>query len=163
MRGRENISRREYSVTPHKTQFSLLQSLCETPGIEKSLPVVVSPGAFSFAENTRFSGARVLSVTRDWNRSSVKIETAAPAILVQADTLYPGWRAFVDGKPAKMAAANYLFRGVEVPAKSARVDFVYDSQTLRFGFFLSLCGLGVAVGILCGARRLVIPLRKPSP
>lgn len=147
-------------AAPRQEQLSLLQSLCEVPGTE-SLPVVAAPGVFANASpGAQKSGARVLAVTRDWNRSTVKIESAAPAILVQADTLYPGWRAFVDGKSAKMAAANYLFRGVEVPAKSSRVDFVYNSQTLRIGFFLSLCGLSIAVILLCNARRLVIPLPK---
>ena len=154
---REYLASRVLAAAPSQ-QLSLLQTLSEVPGM-KNLPVVAAPGDFAnVSQSAPTRDARVLAVTRDWNRSSVKIENDAPAILVQADTLYPGWRAFVDGRPAKLAPANYLFRGVEVPAKSSRVDLVYDSQTMRFGFFLSLCGLGVAMIVLCGTRRLVIPL-----
>jgi hypothetical protein len=75
----------------------------------------------------------------------VRIETAAdqPAILMLNDTNYPGWRAFVNGKPTPILQADYLFRGVIVPAGHAIVEFDYAPTSLRLGATISLVGLAL--------------------
>ena len=49
---------------------------------------------------------------------SVEIRTASsmPALLITSDEFNPGWAVSVDGKPATPLRANYLLRGVLVPA-----------------------------------------------
>ncbi len=74
-----------------------------------------------------------------------QIAPAHDSLWVQNEALAPGWRAFVDGKPAKIHLANAMFRGVLVPRGAREITVVYDSQTLRFALFLSLFGLGLAV------------------
>ena len=86
---------------------------------------------------------------------SWRVKTARATFFVENETMAPGWKAYVDGKPAKIYAANAIFRGVLIPAKTTRISLVYDSQTLRFALFLSLCGLGLSVAIgCCSVRRL---------
>jgi hypothetical protein len=72
-----------------------------------------------------------------------------PGLLVLNDTDYPGWRAYVDGKAANIIAANYLFRGVLLPAGHHQVDFKYQPNSLRLGLLissLSLMGALIAIG-----------------
>jgi uncharacterized membrane protein YfhO len=55
----------------------------------------------------------------------------------------------VDGKAANIIAANYLFRGVLLPAGHHQVDFKYQPNSLRLGLLissLSLMGALIAIG-----------------
>ncbi len=76
---------------------------------------------------------------RTWQVSATR-----PSFFVESETMAPGWKAYVDGKPAEITRANAIFRGVMVPPNSQKIALVYDSQTLRFALFLALCGFGLA-------------------
>jgi hypothetical protein len=49
-------------------------------------------------------------------RSEWRVRAATPGFMVTTDAWYPGWRARVDGRPAKIYRANLAFRAVWVPA-----------------------------------------------
>lgn len=67
--------------------------------------------------------------------------------LVLSDAMYPGWVASVDGSPAPLERANYLFRAVPLPAGQHVVDFVFVPNSFRLGMFLSLLGVGLLAGL----------------
>src|SRR5690606_5809400 len=125
-------------------QLSLLREL----GARSTPAAVVGETAFSGFESKPAATGRIVGVQRKKNFSALEIETTAPQILVQSEALFPGWRAWVNGKPAAVEPVNFLFRGVQVPAGKSRVVFVYDNQTYRFGVFLSLLGLALLAGTL---------------
>ena len=66
---------------------------------------------------------------------------------VFSEVVYPGWKAFVDGKPAELLTANHVFRAVFVPMGSHEVRFSYEPVwwgPIRIGlllWFLSVLGL----------------------
>ena len=78
---------------------------------------------------------------------SIIVETGAarPGILVLTDTFYPGWRVTVDGAPASLLRANYLFRGVYVPAGAHRVEFTYHPAPFQRGLLVSALALVVVL------------------
>ncbi|MAG36022.1 MAG: hypothetical protein CL878_07250 [Dehalococcoidia bacterium] len=86
----------------------------------------------------------------------VTVETSAtrPGILVLTDTYYPGWRATVDGRPANLLRANYLFRGVYVPAGAHQVEFAYHPAPFQRGLLVSGLALVAALAILVWPRAL---------
>ena len=75
-------------------------------------------------------------------------------MLVCVDAFYPGWHAYVDGRPAYIYKADGAFKGVMVPRGSHRVTFVFKP-------FLVLAGMLVSVLTLAGiAAALVLLLKK---
>ena len=82
-------------------------------------------------------------ITYESQRVRIEVVADQPAILMLNDTNYPGWRAFVNGKPAPILQADYLFRGVIVPAGHAIVEFEYAPTSFRLGATISLAGLAL--------------------
>ncbi|HQX74941.1 MAG TPA: YfhO family protein [Thermoflexales bacterium] len=75
-------------------------------------------------------------------------QSALPQTLVLRDACYPGWQAFVDGKPAGIACADGLFRAVQFFAPTQTVEFVYAPQSVSAG--LALSAAGFVVWSICG-------------
>lgn len=85
------------------------------------------------------------------NRLVIRVEAAAPAWVVVSDTWYPGWQAEVDGEPAILWRADYLFRAVHVPAGGHTVHLAYRPTSLRLGSVLA--ALGVLASAWLARRR----------
>lgn len=82
----------------------------------------------------------------------------AGAILL-ADSYYPGWRAYVDGRPRAIEPATIAkdspvkpFRRVILAANERNVDIVYYPASVVCGMFLSVLGLMFAVGLGVACR-----------
>jgi uncharacterized membrane protein YfhO len=56
----------------------------------------------------------------------IHTESRQPGFVVLGDSYYPGWKALVNGNPAPLFVANYIQRGVFVPAgrNVVRMDFL---------------------------------------
>lgn len=67
----------------------------------------------------------------------IDCESDHPALLVVADSHYPGWEAFVNGKPEHVIRTNYIQRGVLVPAGRTRVQMVFRPRSIYIGGTLS--------------------------
>jgi hypothetical protein len=71
---------------------------------------------------------RIVSYKRDC--VIVEADSDKPGVLVLHDLYYPGWVAFVDGKPTPVLKANLLFRGVELPRGRHIVTFRFAPLSL---------------------------------
>src|SRR5262249_23664125 len=84
----------------------------------------------------------------------VKVRAHAPGggFLVLADVYYPGWRATIDGRPAKVYQTDYVLRGVVVPPGDHVIEFRYRPTSFYLG--LSVSGLSAAglLGLLLVRR-----------
>jgi len=79
------------------------------------------------------------------NRVRLRAHAARPALLVLADTHFPGWRARLDGSPAEILPVAGAVRGVEVPAGVHEITFAYSPRSLRAGIAIA------AAAVLAGA------------
>jgi hypothetical protein len=73
----------------------------------------------------------------------VTVETTVPAggYLVVSETWYPGWRARVDGAPARVERADYAFIGVPLPPGARRVDLWYEPRGFAAARWATVAGL----------------------
>jgi hypothetical protein len=86
------------------------------------------------------TGAAV--VTHDDARGiEVSAMTDRRGLLVLTEVLYPGWRVWVDGRPATPVYTDYVLRGVWIEAGTHTVTWKYEPVSYRAGLFLSLLGL----------------------
>ncbi len=95
--------------------------------------------------------ARVTSYAA--NRLTIETEADAPALLTLSERYAPGWRATLDGQPVPILLANYLLRGVTVPAGKHRVEMHYAAPAARRGLWISLGALLVFLACLMAAHR----------
>ena len=61
-------------------------------------------------------------------------------MLVLADTAFPGWRATVNGQPARIYEPYGAMRGVALPAGRHIVEMTYRPLSVMLGAALSLIG-----------------------
>jgi hypothetical protein len=108
------------------------------------------------------------AIIERYENNVVTIQTAASedGILVLADSYYPGWKAFVDGKETKIFKANHFFRAVVSPKGNHRIEFRYEPWSFRLGIIISTFSLVCVVVISLvlflrqrkfAARSLLIP------
>jgi hypothetical protein len=119
-----------------RDQAALVEAPPESVAMIVNDPAVANPGDVEVAE---YSPGLV----------RLQVDAPEPALLVVAESLYPGWRGTLDGQPVEIVRANYLSQGVVVPSGSHTVELRYEPGAVRYGALLSLVGLG-GVGGLAG-------------
>ncbi len=90
----------------------------------------------------------------DNERVVVRTASATPAFLVLSDVYYPGWRVTVNGRPAPLVRADYVLRGVSVPAGDSEVVFEYRPTSFYAGLGITaLAGVASAALLAWAAVR----------
>jgi len=84
------------------------------------------------------------------NNTNINLEvlTNKPALLVLADTYYPGWEANIDGKKTEIYPVNISQRGVYVKAGFHNIQFIYSPNSLRWGFVISIISYIVVLAFI---------------
>ena len=77
----------------------------------------------------------------------LQADAATPAVLLLNDKYEPMWHVTVDGQPAALLRANYIMRGVYLPAGKHTVEFTFSLPNLPLDLTIAAGVLGLA---LCG-------------
>jgi uncharacterized membrane protein YfhO len=102
------------------------------------------------------AGAQILSPRFQSRRLDFDVRSDAPAMVVVAQTYYPAWHAYVDGKPTPLWRANYAFQSLEVPTGQHQVSLIYQDRPFYWGAVVSLTSV-----LICGGTLLYLrPRRK---
>jgi uncharacterized membrane protein YfhO len=70
---------------------------------------------------------------------------AQPGWIVIAETAWPGWRAYIDGRRVQVHYANHAFLGVHVSEGRHRMRLVYLPEAFTRGRAVSMIALVVIV------------------
>jgi hypothetical protein len=110
------------------------------PGFDPTQTAVVESGKPLPVTDTPPIPARIDSYTD--SRVVMTTTTTEAGTLVLADAYYPGWVAYVDGRPATIYPVDIALRGVLVPAGTHTVTMEYRPESAVIG------ALGVPAGVL---------------
>ncbi|HXF69756.1 MAG TPA: hypothetical protein VNK89_08105, partial [Thermoflexus sp.] len=97
-----------------------------------------------------------------WAPEALQLEvwTERPGFLVIGDVWYPGWRAWIDGRPAPVLRAYTALRAIPVPAGAHRIVVRYEPLSVRLGLALSSLALLLALATCWPRRWFPIPLLR---
>jgi hypothetical protein len=112
--------------------FDFRREVLLAGGLPPRLPGADSPG------ESRFVSYRP-------DRVRLQVSARRDALVVLLDSYDPGWRASVDGRPARLLRANVAFRAVPVPAGDHRVEMRYRPPALLLGIAVSALAAAIAV------------------
>ena len=89
-------------------------------------------------------------------------DSPGPGYLFLSEVFYPGWKAFVDDKPAQILRGNYLFRVVKVPEGKHQVHMVFDPLSIKIGVGVSIFTLLLVLAIFLYHTRKTFLFLKPD-
>lgn len=80
------------------------------------------------------------------------ISTKSDQLAVFSEIYYDkGWNAYMDGKPAPYFRANYVLRGMIIPAGNHKLEFKFEPQSYKIGENVSLASSILLVLFLLSA------------
>ena len=136
-----------YTFTTEYRVVSPEAALAQLPSLPANMVLLEETPSFA----SRPSGKGNVRVTKfSLNEVTLAVDAPAAGLVGCSESNMNGWRASVDGRPARILAANYAFRAIEVPRGSHVVRLRYHPPAFRVALAISVAGL-----ILCliGFRR----------
>ncbi len=117
----------------------------------------IHPDLLGPLPNTSTRIGTVTTIAEKPSAMSFQTDAATPTILLLKDTVYPGWKAFVDGVATPILPANISARAIPLAAGTHRVDLRYEPQSLRIGLMASS-----ATGVSLLAGVVIAKFRRPK-
>lgn len=103
------------------------------------------------------------TVTRyEAGRIAVRTHTNAPAFLIVSESYFPGWEARVDEHLVPIYQADYLLRGVVVPAGTHQIEMTFHAQGAKHGAVVSLLTLAFLGALCIYHRRTTARTKAPA-
>ncbi len=125
-----------------------IYAITQATNVDLRRTVFLPPQASKEIANTNRVSAQVSATVFEKHSVSFQMESAAPTLAVIAQSFYPAWKAYVDGRSTQVFRANYAFQAVKVPAGKHRVELRYQNDWFRAGVVLSIVGLIVCLVLL---------------
>jgi Bacterial membrane protein YfhO len=118
-----------------KSPNEVLKQL-SSPSFDPTQMVVLDEKVFLQAKRPFVATAKIVR----YQSQRVTIETTSndSGILVFADSHYPGWKAYVDGREEPILRANHFFRAVVLREGEHVVEFKYEPLSFKVGSIASL-------------------------
>lgn len=101
-------------------------------------------GSLHVPDSKNDPNAKVEIIELNENAMTLKVQTKESALLVTADSFYPGWNVSVNGMKPKgrgVYQADYAIRATTVPAGSSTIKFSFEPAPLKTGLVLALVSL----------------------
>lgn len=123
------------------------------------VPRLAGPAALAATSPT--PAVRVASYRAD--AVDLDVDTPRAGYVMLADNMLPGWKAWLDGRPAEIARAWIAFRAVAVPAGRSRLRFAYRPAKVLGAAALSALAALLWAAWFWRLRRALPPWDAPAP
>jgi len=90
--------------------------------LETSPPIKSEENTVTSHKEERFESAKLLEQRADLSRFSIRAQS--PGLMVVSEQYFPGWKAYIDGVPTTLYAANLTMRAVYLDAGEHVIEFV---------------------------------------
>jgi hypothetical protein len=80
----------------------------------------------------------------------IEVRSTMDGLLIISNVFYPGWSAYVDGKPSPIVRADHALQGIVLPAGTHRVQLVYAPEFASMILFLTITSSLVVAFLLLG-------------
>jgi hypothetical protein len=157
---------RGYRITDPLPRFYLAKQIHVVPNETAALNLVKKAGFNPLNEtvveglDSHWTGEGggpipVRVVDYENNRVELQVNSPEPSFLVTSETLYPGWKATVNGHEAPILPTNVAFRGVALEAGENRIVMSYFPTLLVVGLVISILSSAVTITMLAGGLRRI--------
>lgn len=137
------------------TANSANEEITMVKGLDYMNKAVVSKEFADRAKNASApidSTANISLIEYHTNKLVYQSNCNAEAPVIFSEIYYPaGWTCTIDGKPASDFRANYIFRGVMVPAGEHTIEWAYAPESFKKGSTYSLAGSLLLFALVLGA------------
>jgi hypothetical protein len=97
----------------------------------------------------------VKQTVNEMQKLGYDVYTDKPAFLVLSEIYYPaGWKATLDGKEIPIYPANYILRGLHIPAGKHKLELTFAPASYKKSVTLSFFGLLLSLLALLGGGAL---------
>ncbi len=125
-------------VTPADSIVALMNQLDFEPRrfayVESEIPNVAGPDTTAYVKATGF----------EMHKLSYELQTDRNSFLVLSEIYYPaGWKAYLDGKEIPIYPANYILRGLAIPAGKHKLELRFEPESYSQGVLYSAIGLSL--------------------
>jgi hypothetical protein len=132
--------------------------LLRAPGFDPAQQVLVAEAVSGMLPTTNSIPAEATLISYVPKQVVVKTKSSAAGVLLLNDRWHPDWHVTVDGQPAALLRANFIMRGVAVPAGEHMVEFRFAPPHGTLWVSLS----AIVVGLLLVGLLAFVPEKKPT-
>lgn len=97
------------------------------------------------------TGSVVLAAYSSNNVKAIT-DTQGKTVMVVANTYYPGWHAYIDGKSSSLIRVNWTMIGVPLPAGKHEVNLLYEPTSFRIGLWISALSAFLFAGMVISIK-----------
>jgi hypothetical protein len=87
------------------------------------------------------------------NRLTARVIADNITFVNHAQSYYPGWKAYIDGKQTNIYLVNGIIQGIKVPSGNHIIKFIYDPISFKIGAFISITSLLLSVLFIVFKRK----------
>ncbi|NME72548.1 YfhO family protein [Flammeovirga aprica] len=129
------------------------------PTIDPSFQAIVDVQKYPDANlSTSYTeGDQIKLTSFNQRRLKYTAESKNGGFAVFSEVWYPaGWVAKIDGEPVDIVCANYILRGINIPAGKHEITFDFDPNSFVIGGLISKIAGYITVLLLFGAVGLIV-------
>lgn len=118
----------------------------------KDTAILEKSAATGIAQPQRDSASYIKLVKFDNDKMEYEANCSGNQFAIFSEVYYPkGWNAYIDDKKVNYVNANYVLRGLSIPAGKHKVSFVFEPEAVKSGkSIMFIASILVLVSLIVG-------------